>query len=638
MLNTILIVLLSLGSILGQLSRNQYISLRGAHDYNCTIQRIVQGEWYSRESNEDRITIIDANQMTGRGVCKEYHNDFGAEYKYLFSEDPTNEESCHYCVYIYVRTPNILEKKESGCIQLGGNLGKPDLATVCSRIPEDQQIVTMFAENYTPINCRSSIEGVYRFSYQFRFTFTTECIHPEQQIHSCQDVGSQFLISNQKFNVTFKKCPNMAQSRDQTVEYSCLGDWFVGKDHFFAVANTKESRKDEKFRCFLKNRDDDRILGVSITPECNQIKTVEQAPQRMKLVPVERKTVEPGCFFPENFTGSWVNTANIDADVFINSTHIIETWHPDVGRTRQNIYVCKEQKDSRYMMARLTIEGCQVDYQCFEYLPRHHNVIRFRKGLVMILDDFHTVCSWIKFPNKEAWKYDVMIMKDPIPVRCPVAGAFTFEQTGDFKFRTRVIKGITKDPRDTIWNKGGQWSCRKNISRMAVCDTDQKEMTIDETYCWSLDHKGRPVDIYSDVDYRMQCVGYWKENLKSYLITYDQLDAFTKYRCWVYQRADLNKMLMSMSVGPFCDMAQDVTSTNWTEGAAVSLKLDENEREFDRCPVHFDDGSDPWTVTENHIRVFDFDNLRTSSANNIYSINILNIVFLIMLLIATSCN
>ena len=36
--------------------------------------------------------------------------------------------------------------------------------------------------------------------------------------------------------------------------------------------------------------------------------------------------------------------------------------------------------------------------------------------------------------------------------------------------------------------------------------------------------------------YPLQCVGYWKENLKSYLITYDQLDAFTKYRCWVYQR------------------------------------------------------------------------------------------------------
>jgi hypothetical protein len=48
------------------------------------------------------------------------------------------------------------------------------------------------------------------------------------------------------------------------------------------------------------------------------------------------------------------------------------------------------------------------------------------------------------------------------------------------------------------------FSCRKNISRLAVCDTDQKEITIDETYCWSVDHLGRPIDIYSDVDYRMQ--------------------------------------------------------------------------------------------------------------------------------------
>ena len=50
----------------------------------------------------------------------------------------------------------------------------------------------------------------------------------------------------------------------------------MGKDHFFAVANTKESRKDEKYRCFLKNRDDDYYLGVSITPECNSINTIEK--------------------------------------------------------------------------------------------------------------------------------------------------------------------------------------------------------------------------------------------------------------------------------------------------------------------------------------------------------------------------
>ena len=42
-----------------------------------------------------------------------------------------------------------------------------------------------------------------------RFTFTGECRHPEQQIHSCQNVGSQFLIANQKFNITYKACQGM---------------------------------------------------------------------------------------------------------------------------------------------------------------------------------------------------------------------------------------------------------------------------------------------------------------------------------------------------------------------------------------------------------------------------------------------
>ena len=80
----------------------------------------------------------------------------------------------------------------------------------------------------------------------------------------------------------------------------------------------------------------------------------------MRLKPVRSKTVEPGCHLPENYTGAWINTANIDADVTINSTHIVETWHPDVSRWRKAVYICMEQRDSRYMMARLTIDGWYV--------------------------------------------------------------------------------------------------------------------------------------------------------------------------------------------------------------------------------------------------------------------------------------
>lgn len=69
------------------------------------------------------------------------------------------------------------------------------------------------------------------------------------------------------------------------VEYSCLGDWFAGKNNFFAVVNTKESRKDEKYRCFLRNRDDDFFLAASITAECNTLKGSESAPERLRITP-----------------------------------------------------------------------------------------------------------------------------------------------------------------------------------------------------------------------------------------------------------------------------------------------------------------------------------------------------------------
>ena len=55
-----------------------------------------------------------------------------------------------------------------------------------------------------------------------------------------------------------------------------------------------------------------------------------------------------------------------------------------------------------------------MDYQCFDFLPRHHNVIRFRKGVAMIMNDFHTVCSWVQFKNDVEWKYDLMLSEQCI--------------------------------------------------------------------------------------------------------------------------------------------------------------------------------------------------------------------------------
>ncbi|XP_030767437.1 uncharacterized protein LOC115891171 [Sitophilus oryzae] len=562
--------------------------------FNCTIPPKIQGAWFSWENGRNTLTELDPTTMTNRGTCYDIRDDYHVNYTMVFHK---SEDNCFRCVKILVRTVNVLEKIESSCINVPED--RATVENVCSSLDPHLQLATLFSENYVPVNCRSSLEGVWNFAYQNRFKFTGECRNPDAHIRSCQTPGSQFLITNQKFNITYKKCEGMLGTFDGVVEYSCLGDWFVGKNHYFAVANTKESRKDEKYRCFLKNRDDDLYIGVSITAECNTLKTVEKSPERLHIKPVKAEVVEPGCHLPQNFSGEWINTANIDADVFINETHIVETYYPDEGRYRRTIYVCKEQRDTRIMMARLTVDGCQKDYICFDFVPQHHNIIRYRKGIAVIKDDFSTVCSWVQFQNKIKWRYDLFLKRNPAPIKCPVAGKFNFTQKGDVPFETRILGGVTLSPRPNIY-------CKQNISDFSVCDDEQKEIAIDENYCLSVDHRGKPVDIYSDPDYKMKCIGFWKENLKSYLITYDELDPFSKYRCWVYQRADLNRVLMSQAIGPFCDLKQTVTSWNYTEGATVALEMEEYERERDQCPMYFDDGTNPWLDPEAHIIQFDF--------------------------------
>lgn len=563
------------------------------------IPHTLRGEWFSRERGVNVFTRIEAQEFSGKGQLRDitsYNNDNFTMVLY----NATN--NCHYCVRLLVRTLNVLDKIEGSCVippvqsfsPSSFNTNKnfqqimnrqnsipTSMTSVCRSLDQNQESITMFSVNPSGKNCRSSLEGRWKFSYQNQHKFTGECDSAESKITACQKPGTQFFNINQQFLVEYRACNGMRETQDAVVEYKCLGDWYIGKNHFFAVKNTRETRIEESYRCFMSNRDDDQFMSASLTAECNVLRSPQEGPERWRLSSIKDDNLSPRCTLPQNISGNWINTANFDAEVTIDGTKIVEKWRPDSGRLRQETYVCAENRGNRYVMARLGVNGCQKDYVCFKFI-RKNNVLRFRKGQAYVSDNFATVCSWSSFDNQENWLYDIMVARNPTPTRCPIAGKFKFVQKGDLLFENRTRGGVTS-PKPNVY-------CKQRISDFSVCN-DQRTISIEPSYCLSVDQLGKPVDIYSEPDYEMKCLGYWKENLKSYLITYDPSDAYSRYRCWIYQRVDQNKIAMSMSVGAFCHVTQNEYSFNSRHGAQVSLSLTEYERESDDCPMHFDDGS-----------------------------------------------
>lgn len=53
----------------------------------------------------------------------------------------------------------------ASCVNLADDV-EPTVENVCSSIRPNQQLITLFSENYVPVNCRSSLEGVWQFAYQ----------------------------------------------------------------------------------------------------------------------------------------------------------------------------------------------------------------------------------------------------------------------------------------------------------------------------------------------------------------------------------------------------------------------------------------------------------------------------------------
>ena len=202
----------------------------------CSIPFVLHGEWFSRENGMNTHTTFEGSRSSIHGQCHQLHTANNDNITMVFKHDHI---PCYHCVRILVRTLNVLQKSETGCINIEHN-EQPTLQNICRHLESNHELTTMFATNTQGKNCRSSIEGVWKFAYQNRFKFTGECLHHEANITACQKPGTQFFTVNQQFTMNYRKCEGVKDTEDAEVQYKCLGDWYIGKNHFFAVVNTRE--------------------------------------------------------------------------------------------------------------------------------------------------------------------------------------------------------------------------------------------------------------------------------------------------------------------------------------------------------------------------------------------------------------
>ena len=63
------------------------------------------------------------------------------------------------------------------------------------------------------VNCKSTFEGVYHFTYEWDMGGGGICDSDDSKIIACQEPGSPY-VDNEVFNMNFGECPEVSSSTD----------------------------------------------------------------------------------------------------------------------------------------------------------------------------------------------------------------------------------------------------------------------------------------------------------------------------------------------------------------------------------------------------------------------------------------
>ncbi|KAJ8306456.1 hypothetical protein KUTeg_017001 [Tegillarca granosa] len=460
------------------------------NDVKCSIPDFYHGNWYSQEAGVDIDTLVNGDfweiQTLPRlkleciqsytHIIKGVEQD-GQNRTMLMKEITNDPNPCYFCVDVLWRTKAILQYRKDDCVKPNSGVNI-DINVTCKAmdsffgLPGTDETFTMFKKDPPNINCITTFEGVYQFSYEVDVGGGGICNNPKSQIKACQDPGSPY-VDNQVFRMTYAKCADVSTSRDDQIRYQCLGSWFAVKSGvgytYAAIMDTVEGDPREVYKCLmtLRNQKDanNQIRWVmSRFAECGSLNSIYRGPLKLVLtrIPPPTPYMSPKCNLPRNITGSWLTQGiQYRSDVVVNDTHLIMSTKINQFEFQETHFSCQQTLGTRYLMTKVVVGKCEVDFVCFDIMPRHHSIVRYR------------------------------VVNPPSAVPCPIAGRYYFTQEAineDEKYATR-IRGVTLRPRIQV-------DCRDVQAEFKSCSMNMDKIEVDAEYCETVDYRGRPIGEY----------------------------------------------------------------------------------------------------------------------------------------------
>jgi len=241
-------------------------------DQECHLPPGWSGVWFQQGVRP--YSTIDRKSISNKGECVTRHRD----------KVVVKRASCYKCIVFHRRHVNVLQYKESvSCLPAGS------LATLCSSIPGDAPLYTLFRVHTQPIRC--PLQGPTHFSYNFG---RGSCSSPLSTLESC--------TLDSRISLKYQACPNVLGSEMKNTQFECLASWREGRYSFLVgrMEDAHTSMDEDRYRCIMWERTAEggqsrTFLSVSGDASCNGLYSTREG---RALVLYGGGEGGEGCTFP----------------------------------------------------------------------------------------------------------------------------------------------------------------------------------------------------------------------------------------------------------------------------------------------------------------------------------------------------